>query len=78
VIAIAPAAVASAIDGAPQIDARQETGIHMADPASPAIDGATPVGSTFQTDSVALRLRWPISWALRDPRGVAWMTGVNW
>jgi Phage capsid family len=78
IIAVASAAVASAIDGAPAVDARQETGIHMADPASPTIDGVTPVGSTFQCDAVAVRLKWSISWALRDPRGVAHMTGVNW
>ena len=78
VVAVAVNAVASAIDGAPQVDARQDPVFHMADPASPTIDGVTPVGSTFQTDSVGLRLRWPISWALRDPRGVAWISGVNW
>jgi hypothetical protein len=78
VVAVAVNAVASAIDGAPQVDARQGTGIHMADPASPSIDGATPVGSTFQTDTVDLRLKWPISWTLRDIRGVSWMSGVNW
>jgi hypothetical protein len=39
---------------------------------------ARPVGSVFQTDEVALRMRWPISWALRDARGVAFMTAVNW
>jgi hypothetical protein len=54
----------------------------MADPAAEVVDvggvRASPVGSTYQTDSVALRLRWPISWALRDARGISWMTGVNW
>jgi ATP-dependent DNA ligase len=36
------------------------------------IDGeavARPVRSIYQTDSVALRMRWPISWALRSPLG---------
>jgi hypothetical protein len=33
--------------------------------------------SMFQTNSVALKVRWPVSWALRDPRGYAWMT-PNW
>jgi hypothetical protein len=39
---------------------------------------ATPVGSMFQTDSVALKLRWPISWALRTSNAVAWIANVNW
>jgi hypothetical protein len=47
-----------------------------------ALDLARELGiairSYFQTDSVGLKLRWPISWALRDPRGVAFLTGANW
>lgn len=38
----------------------------------------TPVYSTFQTDSVSLKLRWPVSWALRDARGISWMQNVTW
>jgi Phage capsid family len=82
IIVVAANAVVSAVDGAPLVDARGEVTLHMADPASEVVDvggvRATPVGSTFQTDNVALRLRWPISWALRDSRGIAWMTNVNW
>jgi hypothetical protein len=33
-----------------------------------------PERSVWQTDSVAVKVRWPVSWALRDPRGVAWLT----
>jgi capsid protein len=77
VIIVAANAVVSAVDGVPQVDARGEVAVTYADPPVP-IDGATFVGSTFQTDSVALRLRWPISWGLRDPRGIAWMQAVNW
>jgi hypothetical protein len=28
----------------------------------------------WQTNSIAVKVRWPVSWALRDPRAVAWMT----
>ena len=38
---------------------------------------ASPIGSVFQIDSVALRLRWNITWGLRAA-GVAWMSSVNW
>jgi Phage capsid family len=79
VIAVAANAVVSAVEGAPTIDARGEVAIAMADPALPIGDaGSTYVGSTFQTDEIALRLRWQISWALRDARGLSWMTNVNW
>jgi hypothetical protein len=54
----------------------------MADPAGELVDiggvFARPVASLYQSDSVALRLRWPISWILRDVRGVSWMQNVNW
>src|SRR5262249_2749158 len=83
VIAVAANAVVSAVEGAPQIDARQETELHRETNPQPIVSGSpavvsTPVGSLFQTDQVALRLRWPISWALRASNGLAWMTNVNW
>jgi hypothetical protein len=82
VIAVAAKAVVSAVDGAPIIEARQELGAHFADPAAPVVDvggvPASPVYSTWQKDEVALKLRWPISWVLRTPTGVAWLQNVNW
>ena len=35
---------------------------------------ATPVGSLWQTDTVSLILILEASWALRDPRGCAWVS----
>lgn len=82
VIAIAAAAVVSAINGVPEIDTALEASIHYDDAPGDIADiggvFARPVGSMFQTDTIALKLRWPISWALRDVRGIAFMTGVNW
>jgi hypothetical protein len=82
VIAIAAHAVVSAVDGAPQIDASTVAEFHRESvPQEIVTSGgivAVPVGSLFQTDEVGLRLRWPIGWALRDSRGLAWMTAVNW
>jgi hypothetical protein len=82
VIAVAANAIVSAVDGVPQIDARREVGLNLADPAAELVNVsgvyAQPIGSTFQTDEVALRLRWPISWALRKSTGLAWMQNVNW
>jgi len=82
VIVVAANALVSALEGAPIIDAGREAVLHRdtapAEIVTAAGTVAAPVGSLFQTDSVALRLRWPISWALRDSRGVAWMQNVNW
>ena len=83
VIAIAANALVSAVDGVPAIEASAFASVHRETvPGEIADIGgvmARPIGSVFQTDEVALKMRWPISWALRDPRGLAWMNGdVNW
>jgi hypothetical protein len=78
IIAIALPAIVSALDS-PQIDASRDALVHQ-ESASPAVDlggvSVTPLRSFYQTDSVGLRLRWPISWALRDPHGIAWTEGI--
>jgi Phage capsid family len=83
VIAVAVNALASAVEGAPTIETSSEAIGHEEDATAASIvtpggQTAHPVRSYFQTDSVSLKMRWPISWLLRDPRGVAYMTGVNW
>jgi hypothetical protein len=48
---------------------------------SPIANGggiAAPASSMFQTDSTALKVRVPVSWALRAPAGMAWLTAANW
>src|SRR5262249_45373717 len=71
-------AVVSAVEGTPQIDASQDA--EFQSDTAPAADGSLGAArvSVFQKDSVALRLRWPITWTLRTPSALAWMTGVNW
>lgn len=83
VIAVALPVLVAAIQSAPQIDAGREVAMHMSTTPADIVSGspgvvASPVISTYQTDSVALRLRWPITWARRDARGAAWMSSVNW
>jgi hypothetical protein len=75
-IAVAAAALAVAIDP-PSIDAGGEVLLHMEDtnPLPIVDDGGTvasPVRSTWQTDSVGLRFRLPVSWVLRAP-AVSWL-----
>src|SRR5262249_40986725 len=68
VIAVAANAIVSAIDGAPEITASTVAEFHRETAPQPIVTTAgvvaTPVGSVYQTDEVALRLKWPISWAL--------------
>jgi hypothetical protein len=81
VIAIARPALVSALGAVPQIDESRVATVHMdSSPQQIATGGAMPSPTvvTFQADKIALRLRWPISWALRDPNAIAFMSAVTW
>jgi len=73
-MAIAPQALAAAVDPAPAIEVANAGTLYM--DTAPGAVGTTPgpERSLFQTRSTAVKVRWPVSWALRDPRGVAWLT----
>jgi hypothetical protein len=74
VIVIAPQALAAAISPTPDIETAS-TGTLLMDTVPTGTFGSTgPERSLFQSDSIALKLRWPVSWVLRDARGVAWLT----
>jgi len=78
IIAVALPALVSAVDGAPSIESRRDAVLHEETGPSAIISEtgivAHPVRSMFQIDSVSMRLTWQVSWGLRDPRAVAWMT----
>jgi hypothetical protein len=81
VIAVAVNAVVSALGAAPQIDETKTASMHMSDTPLPIASGgamASPTVVTFQTDTVGIRLRWPISWTLRNANAIAHMTAVTW
>ena len=77
-LCVASAALISAV-GVPEIEIAKVTALTMDD--APAPDPTTPVGpyrSLWQTDSIGIKCRWPVSWALRDPRGFSWLTPTGW
>jgi hypothetical protein len=78
VIAIANAGVVAAAGELPQIDQLKAASLQMSD--TPSADlmtgGAVQVG--FQNDTTALRLRWPISWAVRDKGAIAVVQNTTW
>jgi hypothetical protein len=80
VICVSDLALAAVVDGPPVIDVSRQAELHR-ESAPPQINAsgtmATPIGSVYQVDSVALRLRWPIAWCLRAA-AIAWMQSVNW
>ena len=71
---IAPNALVSAFSPDPEVVISDSGTLHME--SSPVLDlgSASPGRSLFQTESLALRVRWPVSFALRNPAGVAWLT----
>jgi hypothetical protein len=84
VVAIALPALVSATDSTPRIRVEQDAVLHLEDSsASVAQIGVTgtmtsPVRSTFQTDSIAIRLILTVAWGLRDQNGVAFISSVTW
>jgi hypothetical protein len=74
VVVIAPQALAAALSPTPDIETAN-TGTLLMDSVPTGTFGSTgPERSLFQSDSIALKMRWPVSWVLRDVRGVAWLT----
>jgi hypothetical protein len=81
VICVAVNALVSAVEGGPVIDTTKSATLHMSDtPQAIANAGtmAAPTTVTFQTDTVGIRLRWPLSWALRNAGAIAFVSGVTW
>ena len=83
VVCVATNALVSAVDPAPKIESSVETVLHMEDTTPAAITTnsssyAFPVRSVFQTNSIALKLRMEVSWALRNASGLAWTTSTTW
>ena len=76
IVAIAPNALASVYGNNVNISASRESGLQM---ESAPTDLATgPSRSTWQTDCVAIRLKLPVTWALRTAGAVAWLTATHW
>jgi hypothetical protein len=78
IIGVALNALVSAVESPPQIDASRDAVVHEETAPRQDIGGgvmATPLRSMWQSDSISLRLRWPLSWGLRSPQGIAWIQG---
>ena len=62
----------------PRFEISDQATLHMEDTDPAPIDGASPVQSMFQTDSLALRLILPMNWLVRRPGVVSYVSGVTW
>ncbi|MDF0521586.1 phage major capsid protein [Bradyrhizobium yuanmingense] len=84
VIAIAPNGLASAIDAVPRFELASEATLVMDDAAGPISTVGTPnvvaapARSLFQSDTIALRVILQVSWGLRSPLAISFLTGASW
>jgi hypothetical protein len=83
VIALDAADFVSAGSEAPRFEVSDQATLHFDDTNPQDITGGTPspavpVRSMFQTDSMALRLVWPMNWTLRRTGMVSWVSSVTW
>lgn len=72
-IAIAPAALATAFSPEPDVET-VNAGTLILDTAPGVAGTGGPERELFQSDSIAIKVRWPVSWALRNANAVAWLT----
>jgi len=74
-VGIAPQGIVAAFSADPDVETA-DTGTLVMDNAAPGTPGQTGASERglFQTDSIALKIRWPVSWMVRDSRAVAWMS----
>ena len=76
-IAVATNGLASISDSVPEFVVTKEASLHMDD--APQNLGSVAVTKTmWQTDMIAIRLKFRLSWILRDPRAGAWVQGCTW
>jgi hypothetical protein len=73
IVAVAPKGIAAAIEPDPEIETAS-AGTLVMDTAPVTPDTTQTTKSLFQTDSIAVKVRWPVSWVVRNPQAVAWLT----
>jgi hypothetical protein len=76
IMAIAPGAVVSVYGGDIEISASRENSLQMESAPTNLTTG--PTRSAWQTDCIAIRLKLPVTWALRTAGAVAWLTATHW
>jgi hypothetical protein len=82
VVAVEASSFVSGLDGLPEFDTSKGATLHMEDttPTDIVVGGApaTPTKSLFQTDVTGLRMILRASWAMRNQKHVAIVSGVSW
>jgi hypothetical protein len=73
-ITIAPQAIAAAVDVNPEIETVNAATLVMDTVPGTMDSTGSAHRSVWQTDSIAIKVRWPVSWVVRNSQGVAWLT----
>lgn len=73
-LCIATNALVSALSADPAVDTARAAALQMNDAPATNFDSAAPAKSMWQTDSMAIKMRWPVTWMLRNAGGLAWTT----
>jgi hypothetical protein len=76
-IALATNALAVTIEPI-RLDAAKSITVHEETTSPLPVGSALPSRSTFQTDTVALRMKFPVSWCVRDARAVSSVVTTKW
>jgi hypothetical protein len=74
VLAIAPQALVCAISAEPEVDVTPAATLVMDTSPGPAHAPGSGMKSMWQTDSFAVKVRWPCCWSLRSSAACAWVT----
>jgi Phage capsid family len=78
VLCAAADAIVSAVEGAPALDMTKVASVQMNDSPTGDLMTGGRVSALFQTDQVGIRVKWPLSWLLRNPAAIAFMSAVTW
>ena len=78
VAALAPDIIVSAFGEVPEIEASPEPAVQMDTVPTDINAAVTRTTSAWQSGCIALKLRLPVTWALRSDVGLAWLTATGW
>jgi hypothetical protein len=77
VIIVALNALVSSVEP-PTVEASRDVTYHAEDTNPSADPTLGPRINVYHMDSVALRLRFPVTWAVRDPAAISFVTATKW
>lgn len=77
-VCVATAALVVAFDPTPEIETSKLADLQEQNTPSSGLMTGSPVRSLWQTDTIGFKTRLPVSWALRNAAGFAWMTPTGW